>query len=240
MAGVLALIGLLVVSYWLAWALPASQGGIFAAAATAFATMVLAALTAILLQLNASTLGEMRQATEATRRATEATVAAAQATEREARATEASNGTLREQIEREWRPLLLLSSLPDLRALDELGERQTDVKLVNLGRGPAVNVLVCLWKELPPEVIWRWGPVHVGAGQALEVTVFKSDDQRNDMFDFDPPRSHEAIICEDQSGSWHRFSRNNPVPDSYYGPTSRLDSWVSFYATALNSLPPPR
>ncbi len=224
-------------SWWAAYALPSDRGPTFAAAATAVATVVLAALTGFLLQLNADTVAEMRNATAATQRATEATQAAALATERDARATEESSRTLREQIEREWRPLLVLRDEPNLRAVQEFGDNQVNVQLVNLGRGPAVNVLVCLWNEAEDEV-WRSGPVHVGAGGTTNLTVFRLEDKRNDMFDFNPPRSHQAIICEDQSGGWHRFSRNDPVPDSYSGPGSPLDSWAAFYSVVLNRLPP--
>ena len=224
-------------AYWFAFALPPVQGGTFAGAATAIGTVVLAALTAILLQLNANTVGEMRKATEATRRATEATEAAARATEKEARATEESTQTLREQIEREWRPLLVLDYVPDLRLVEESGDHAVEVGLINLGRGPAVNALICLWNE-PTEEIWRSPLVHVTGGKSVDVKVKKSSDKRNDMFDRDPPRSHVAIICEDQAGAWHRFSRNDPVPDSYRGPGSRLDSWAEFYSVALNRLPP--
>jgi len=69
------------------------------------------------------------------------------------------------------------------------------------------------------------------------VQLRKSEDKRSDMFDRDPPRSHQAIICEDQSGSWHRFSRNDPVPDSYYGRGSLLVDWAAFYSAVLNRLP---
>ena len=223
-------------AYWFAFAVSPVQGGTFAGVATAIGTIVLAALTAVLLQLNSQTVGEMRNATAATLRAAVATEVAAQATDREARATEASNRTLREQIEREWRPLLVLMRVGSLQAADEFGIREFEVDLVNLGRGPAVNALICLWNE-PAEEVWRSQLVHVPAGKTVEVKLTKSEEKRNDMFDRDPPRSHQAIMCEDQSGSWHRFSRNDPVPDSYYGRGSQLVEWAAFYSVALNRLP---
>lgn len=224
-------------AYWLTSALPASQGAAFAAAATAVATVALAVLTAILLQLNAATVSEMRKATEATARATAATEKAAKAAESEASATRESTMTLREQLEREWRPLLVLDHVPNLQLVEESGDRAVKVRLINLGRGPAVNVVICLWNE-PAEEVWRSPLEHVGAGDDSEVSVKKTEEKRNDMFDRDPPRSHVAIICEDQAGAWHRFSRNNPVPDSYFGPLSRLEPWAEFYGTRLNRLPP--
>jgi len=236
-AGVAVVVVVIAGSYVAASTLPSDRGGVFALVATGVATIVLAALTAVLLQLNVNTIAEMRRATEATRSAAEATKAAALATEREAVATEASTRTLRDQLEREWRPILVIDHIPLLRLAEEAGEHQVEVELRNLGRGPAVNVLICVMHEKKEEV-WRSTLIHVAAGGKVEVKLRRSDDPRNDMFNRDPPQSRIAILCEDQSGSWHRFSRNDPVPDSYRGMVDRMDSWVEFYATRLNSLPP--
>jgi hypothetical protein len=236
-AGLAVVVAVISGSYVAALALPSDRGSVFAAVATGVATIILAALTALLLQLNLNTIAEMRRATDATRRATDATRAAALATEREAAATEGSTRTLHEQLEREWRPMLVLDHIPLLGLVEEAGEHRVSVQLSNLGRGPAVNVLVYLTHE-KTESVWRSPLVHVPAGESIELRLKPAADPRNDMFDKDPPQSRVAILCEDQSGAWHRFSRNEPVPDSYRGMVDRSDSWVDFYANRLNRLPP--
>ena len=256
MAGIGILVAAVVVagSYALAQTFPAdTRAGAFSSIVAGTAALALALLTAVLLVLNWQVVEATRQSAEATRTSAAATQAAAAATQTAASATqqaaiatkEEADATreeataskeatlaLRDQVEREWRPILVLTeALGDMSPFDH--PNAIFVHVGNLGRGPAVNGLIALLK--PSEPGWRTSaPFALGGGQSRRFETFPHSSPINsDAFQQHPSVPIRiSIFCEDAAGIWYRFTPPSPTPEIWRQGTPQAD-WVPFYRAEI-------
>lgn len=173
------------------------------------ATVVLACLTAPLLVLNSRMIGETRNAAEATQRA-------ADATEKDVEASNENNRLLQTQLQREWRPVLVIGDLANVTPFDDPNGDYT-VSISNLGRGPALNCIVVVatkeqWRRSPPFNL----PAGFMAAQYKLAIQQGEPPQGLTWYTGSDHGRHIVVFCEDSVGSYLRFSPPSGGPDEWH------------------------
>ena len=252
--GVVIAAGIVAGSYGLAQLFPAdTRVGAFTSILAGTSALSLAVLTGVLLVLNwqvvrathlsaeateaAATASQVSAAATqtaalATQQAATATSDEADATREEAAASREATLPLRDQVEREWRPIMVLSQMPgDMSPFDS--PNQYYVWVANLGRGPAVNCLIALFK--PSESAWRTSsPFALGGSQSDKVNTSPHRSPVNaDAFDsLSKMFIRISIYCEVAAGIWYRFTPPSPTPEIWRQGTPQSD-WVPFYRAEI-------
>lgn len=230
------LILLLVVAYLLSTFVPADNVAAFAGVLSGLAALALAILTALLLVLNQRLIAATYKMAQATSVEALATLAEARASRRQVEVATRTLDAMQLDQEMAWRPYLVVDNLTPSTAF-----------LRNIGRGPALNVLVL---DRPADSTpWEiGGPVAVPvnpelAGVVRLPLVPQVNPPPKEVLGHNPSPDI-VVLCRDQFGNWFRFEPERAALVSWRfrseDPKPVWVVWAETYGTGPGGPPPKR
>ncbi len=195
---------------------PSNTASALGAAMAGTATLVLALVTLPLLWLNRDMISETRAMAEATK---------------------ASNETLREQLQREWRPIITTRGTFTLG----VGWDYTSLKARNLGRGPAINCRALV--QDGDDDKWLYSDLFdvPADGQPVDMSL------DNRIENPDPPLTGATagvrgerpvvILYEDAAATWYRSCPPSVVGE-LWSPLAAEQSSIEGGVTVYKNVPP--